>query len=1134
MQKNYTNLLSPAGIALRSYILRDPLGLGSEALKHLQDFQLEANYEIYDEHIFSKDGSTLLMFITPVFSTGSTGKNDELIKILEEELQHVQGESPTIRAEYFGGPSVGVYNARQIKKDTILTSSLALLIIIVFISLVFKRKRSIPLIITPVLFGGLFALFLIFFIKGSISAIAVGAGSAVMGIALSYSIHMLAHQNHVSTVQQLIKEIAYPLTVGSFTTIGAFMGLIFTSSDLLRDFGLFASLALVGTTLFCLIYLPHFLKGQADVKQGCILRIIEKINAYSYEKNKWLVGGILLITVICLFTSQKVGFNNDMMSLNYEPQHLKQSEEKLMQLFDNGEKTVLFVSVGKDMNQATETYAMTNQKLSALKDQGLIKDYASASQFLISPQEQQLRLKKWKDYWTDEKQQQIREQLETAAAEYRFRPGSFDPFYQWLNQPFGEYHYTAQEDDLSGKLLNEWQTSADSITMLISQIRISDQNKETVYQNFSKTQDVVIFDRSYFANKWVSAINDDFYLILYISSFLIFFALWFSYGRIELTLMSFLPMLVSWVIILGLMGILGIEFNIINIILSTFIFGIGDDFSIFIMDGLQNKYRTGQKVLNSHKTAIFFSAFTTVVGMGALVFAKHPALQSISLISILGMIAVVLVAYTIQPLIFRFFIAGPASKGLPPYTLIGLIRTVLLFLLFFIGCIFLRVLIAVLYLVPVRKSSKQRLVCRLIQITCKGILLLATAVKKEHINKANERFQHPAIIIANHQSFIDILVLLSLSSKILMVTNHWVWHSPFFGAIIRYVDFYYIGEGYEQYMERMRKKVKEGYSIAIFPEGTRTYNGKMKRFHKGAFYLAETLQLDILPILLYGNNKIIAKAQPFNIRKGIIYTEILPRIPADDLSFGTTYQERTKRISAYMKEGYARICREKNTTDNPAFYEALIQNYIYKGPVVEWYIRIKVKMERNYRLFNRLIPAQGQITDIGCGFGPLCYMLSMLSEDRDILGIDYDEDKIALAQHGWLRNEHLQFRHGNALEYPLPESDVFILNDMLHYMSYEHQRTLLLKCADRLRSQGMIIIRDGNSANTSKHRLTRFTELLSTRIFNFNRTTGELHFTTETQLREIAVTCGMNVEIIPNDKYTSNTIYIFRKPNEHE
>lgn len=1134
MQQNYTRLLSPAGIALRSYILRDPLGLGNEALKHLQDFQLEANYEINEEHIFSQDGSTLLMFITPVFSTGSTGKNDELVRILEEELQQVQKQHPTLRAEYFGGPSVGVYNARQIKQDTILTSSIALVIIIVFISLVFKRERSIPLIITPVLFGGLFALFLIFLIKGSISAIAVGAGSAVMGIALSYSIHMLAHQNHVSTVQQLIKEIAYPLTVGSFTTIGAFLGLVFTSSDLLRDFGLFASLALIGTTLFCLIYLPHFLKGQADVKQGRVLRLIEKINAYPFEKNKWLVGSILVITVICLFTSQKVGFNNDMMSLNFEPPHLKQSEEKLMQLFDNHEKTVLFVSVGKDMNRATETYAETNRKLAALKEQGLIKDYASASQFLISPQEQQKRLEKWQSYWTNDRKKQVYEDLETAAAGYCFRPGSFDSFRQWLDGSFHEYVYNAQSEDLSSKLLNEWQTSADSITMLISQVRVSETAKEAVYEQFSKEKDVVIFDRSYFTNKWVSAVNNDFYLILYISSFLIFFALWFSYGRIELTLMSFLPMLVSWVIILGLMGILGIEFNIINIILSTFIFGIGDDFSIFIMDGLQNKYRTGKKVLNSHKTAIFFSTFTTVVGMGALVFARHPALQSISLISILGMMAVVLVAYTIQPLIFRFFISGPASKGLPPYTVIGLMRTVILFLLFFFGCILLRLLIIVLYPIPVRKSSKQHLVCKLIQITCKGILLVATSVKKEHINKTNERFDRPAIIIANHQSFIDILVLLSLSSKIVMVTNHWVWHSPFFGAIIRYADFYYIGEGYEQYVERMRKKVQEGYSIAIFPEGTRTYNGKMKRFHKGAFYLAETLQLDILPILLYGNNRIIAKAQLFNIRKGIIYTEILPRIPVDDLSFGVTYQERTKRISAYMRQEYARICREKNTTDNPAFYEALIQNYIYKGPVEEWYVRIKVKMEKNYRLFNQIIPVKGQITDIGCGFGPLCYTLSLLSEEREIRGIDYDEDKIAVAQHGWLRNERLRFEYGNALQYPLPESDVFILNDMLHYMSYEHQRTLLLKCAALLRPQGMIIIRDGNSANTSKHRLTRLTELLSTRIFNFNRTTEKLCFTTEAQLREMAATFGMNIEIIPNDKYTSNTIYIFRKPDSHE
>lgn len=1135
MRKNYTNLLSPAGIALRSYIQRDPLGLGGNTLKHLQDFQLETNYEIDNGHIFSKDGGTLLMFITPVFGTGSTGKNDKLIQVLEDELQQIEKTYPTLKVSYYGGPSVGVYNARQIKQDTIMTSGIALLIIIVFISLVFKHKKSIPLIITPVLFGGLFALCMIYFLRGSISAIAVGAGSAILGIALSYSIHMLAHQNHVSTVQQLIKEITYPLTVGSFTTIGAFFGLVFTTSELLRDFGLFASLALIGTTLFCLVYLPHFLKGQADVKQGTILRFIEKINAYPYEKNKWLVGGIVVITIICLFTSQKVRFNDDMMSINYEPQHLKQAEAKLEELFNTEEKTVLFVSVGKDMSEALQSYSTTNRQLDAFKANGLIKAYASAEQFLISPQEQQKRLERWKRYWQEpERKATVRKYLEASARTYHFREGSFDSFYQWLDQPFQLYDYRKDTDNVSNTLLNEWQTTADSLTMLITQVRIGDNTKEEVYQQFKNNTDVVVFDRSYFTNQWVSAINDDFYLILYISSFLIFLALLISFGRIELTLISFLPMLISWTIILGLMGILGIEFNIINIILSTFIFGIGDDFSIFIMDGLQSKYKTGKAILNSHKTAIFFSAFTAVVGMGTLVFAQHPALQSISLISILGMSAVVLVAYTIQPIIFRFFIAKPASKGLPPYTLIGLLRTVVLFSLFVLGCIILRVLILLLYLVPIRRLYKQRFICRIINITCKGIVAVATFVRKEAINTTNENFKKPAIVIANHQSFIDILELLSFSPKIIMITNHWVWSSPVFGGIIRYADFFQVDEGYELCVERMKEKVKEGYSIAIFPEGTRTYDGKMKRFHKGAFYLAEALQLDIIPVVLYGNGKIIAKAQPFYIRKGIIYSKILPRIPYNDTSFGTTYQERSKRISAYMKEEYARICQEKNTPANPAFYEALILNYIYKGPIIEWYIRIKVKMERNYQLFNQLIPMKARITDIGCGLGPLCYMLSLTSKDRQILGIDYDEDKIALARHGWLRKENLRFEYADALAYDFPESDVFILSDILHYMSYQHQHDLLVKCTALLSSEGMIIIRDGNTADARKHRLTRFTELLSTRIVNFNRTQEELCFSSETQIRSIARECGMVVNAIRNDKYTSNTIYILKRSNRHE
>lgn len=1128
MQKNYGNLLSPAGMALKDFIMRDPLSLGGNTLKHLQDFQLEANYEIVNEHIFSKDGSTSFMFISPVFDTGSTGENERLIKGLEDAIEKLNSENPEIKISYFGGPSVGVYNARQIKKDTIITTNIALIIIVIFISMVFKRKRAIPLIITPVLFGGLFALCLVFFIKGTISAIAVGSGSVVFGIALSYSIHMLAHQNHVNSVQQLIKEIAYPLTVGSFTTIGAFVGLLFTSSDLLRDFGLFASLVLVGTTLFCLIYLPHFLKGQAHVKQGKVLHFIERINAYKFEKNKWLIGSLIVLTIVCFFASQRVGFNDNMMELNYEPKHLKEAEDKLNNMFNQTDKTVLFITVGKDMDEATANYAQTNRKLSELKDEGRIKEFASAQQFLVPLEEQKKRLQKWEEYWTPGKKQFLRKTIESEADKYKFRKHSFDPFLDWLDISFQPLNYGSDHNQVDNKLLTEWQTTADSLTMLISQVRLSNDTKETVYQSFNSDPNIVVFDRAYFTNKWVSAVNDDFYLILYISSFLVFFALWISYGRIELTLMSFLPMLISWVIIVGIMGLLGIQFNIVNIILSTFIFGIGDDFSIFIMDGLQSKYRTGQRVLNSHKTAIFFAAFTMIVGMGALAFAKHPALQSISVVSILGMIIVVLVSYTIPPIFFHFFISGPGKKGLPPYTFLGILRSTLMFLLFVMGCIILGLTILLLLLVPIKKSRKKQFICTMINRSCRFILFLGYFIKKKKINTSGETFEKPGIIIANHQSFIDILVILSLSPKIIMVTKKWVWRSPFFGFIIRYVDFYYAGNGYELSVDLLQQKVNEGYSIAIFPEGTRTPDGKMKRFHKGAFYLAEMLKLDIIPVLLYGNNLISAKAQPFNLRRSTMVTKIMPRISHEDKSWGITYQERSKRISAYMRTVYAEVCEENNTPDNPYFYETLVQNYIYKGPVEEWYIRIKVKMEKSYRLFNDLIPRSGQITDIGCGFGPLCYMLNLLSEQRKVLGVDYDEDKIAVANHAWLHNEHTTFVHADAIKYELPPSDVFILSDMLHYMNYENQSILLRKCISRLLPNGIVIVRDGNSSDERKHRLTKFTELLSTRIIRFNKTQEQLCFTSEKQMQEIADACNMRLETIKNDKYTSNTIYVFR------
>ena len=114
-------------------------------------------------------------------------------------------------------------------------------------------------------------------------------------------------------------------------------------------------------------------------------------------------------------------------------------------------------------------------------------------------------------------------------------------------------------------------------------------------------------------------------------------------------------------------------------------------------------------------------------------------------------------------------------------------------------------------------------------------------IKKTIINDGREDFSKPAVIIANHQSHLDLPLLLMLSPKIIVLTTKWVWNNPLYALVIRYLDFYPVMDGYESVIDKLKRKVDEGYSILVFPEGTRSPDASIQRFHKGAFLLAEKL-----------------------------------------------------------------------------------------------------------------------------------------------------------------------------------------------------------------------------------------------------------------------------------------------------
>jgi len=270
----------------------------------------------------------------------------------------------------------------------------------------------------------------------------------------------------------------------------------------------------------------------------------------------------------------------------------------------------------------------------------------------------------------------------------------------------------------------------------------------------------------------------------------------------------------------------------------------------------------------------------------------------------------------------------------------------------------------------------------------------------------------------------------------------------------------------------------------------------------------------------------LLKKSEFFLKRGSITTKFLPKIYLDEGKYGNDLREQTKAVQEYFRKEYAVVREGFETPDY--FTDYIRKNYLYKGPILEWYTKIKLRIEDNYEVFNDLIPRNCKITDLGCGYGYLDYMLNLVSENRKITAIDYDEQKIAVAANCAIKNKDVKFIAANITKFEIEKSDVIIIKDTLHYLPVREQNSLLEKCIAKLNKQGMLIIRDGDKEQKKEHRTTKLTEFFSTN-FGFNKTKNKLEFISGNSIMEIAKTHNLNFEEIGQAKNTSNKLFVLRK-----
>lgn len=239
------------------------------------------------------------------------------------------------------------------------------------------------------------------------------------------------------------------------------------------------------------------------------------------------------------------------------------------------------------------------------------------------------------------------------------------------------------------------------------------------------------------------------------------------------------------------------------------------------------------------------------------------------------------------------------------------LRTIyaLLFFLFFSLC--LMTPFALIYSQFVRDSKRRGRVMRQMIYKASKLLLMRHGIPGVRFtidNPNGESFSRPAIIICNHQSHLDLVSLLCQSPKITLLVNDWVWHNPVYGHFIRPAGYQPVSLGIDELESRLKELIAEGCSIAIYPEGTRSMDHRIGRFHKGAFHLAMLLDLDILPMYLYGATHVLPKTGR-SLHQGRIHIEIGQRISPEELrKRGTSLRSITRSMHEEFVQHYEHLC----------------------------------------------------------------------------------------------------------------------------------------------------------------------------------------------------------------------------------
>ena len=632
LKQIYLQSFRPESVFTSSLSRTDPLGIKTLLYGKLKALPSSMGYDVVveDGHFLSRDGRHAMLIVQTTVPMMDATRSKELVRVLEEKIRQLPDY---VSADVIGGHLHTVSNEQVIKRDIAVATVVASIGFLLLFLFVFRDARAFFVILFPLL-AVVWAIIIVALIQGTLSYLVIGFGTAIVGISDFGLIVYIAMKRGTDASQ--MGKLGKLVFMDAITTIFSFAVLVFSQIRGYQQLAVFSIVCLVICLLFSLFVLPLTLswKRYTLVPDPTIGDRLKKF----HWPVKSTLGIWAILTIALLILSFSVRFDSDVKKLDGSAPAVFKAEQNFHDVWGGKTNQAILVVTGRNFEEAMETNdRVYREAVNAIGRE----DFTSLALFWPSEKSRKENRDRWDRFWKQGREQKLKGLIREKSAAYGFSDRAFAPFFDGL---YSRETDASHPGGLIAHLQERFVVNKDGEYRIMSFFPDEQRNIDAL--RAVDAEDIPApssYRGEHCLRRSPGFTIREMYFLAPLAVLFNLVLTWLFFRNWKETLIALVPLLTGVVWLLGIMSLFNMPLNVVNIIAGVIASGVIVDYGLGITYEYRHNLHFGTVM------AMTLSAASNVIGAGALLFARHPALYSTGVAMVICMIAGYLSSVLVVP-----------------------------------------------------------------------------------------------------------------------------------------------------------------------------------------------------------------------------------------------------------------------------------------------------------------------------------------------------------------------------------------------------------------------------------------------------------------------------------------------------